>query len=321
MVISVIFILLAVAFMIVFLVKRKSRVVVKARLLFLQSVLFGLILWFGSLCLWSIDQSVLICNLKVFMAVLGYSIIIGNVAAKTMHVFMVFTNIAESQTRIRNWMLLAYTGAVCFINMILLAVLLLISPGYKGLKDQVTQSEVATLYQYITCDIADEEDFKIVMIAAGIVNALILIFIYALNIISRKVRTPYSESKYLSVVILDFIVVGAITTAVYFTLVDSEGIDERRYTTRSIGMLIVGCFTLLVLFVPKILALRKIIMAETTSDSNQDSSSRVTEVTSDGSGGYSGASSSYTEQFSSRKSKGSMTDSKGSLTNSKRSVK
>ena len=71
---------------------------------------------------------------------------------------------------------------------------------------------------------------------------------------------------------------GAITVAVYFTIIDTAGFDERRYITRSLGMLICGTFTLIALFVPKILAIKRIIMAESSTDSSPGSS-RITEIT------------------------------------------
>ena len=126
------------------------------------------------------------------------------ISAKCIYVFKIFTNIGDDDRSIGNQSLILYPLAFIILNLIIFGIAVLVPKGYKGLEPQIVGSTVNVLYEYYACNSSDQPFTNIVMYIGFAINGVVLFFNFVLYTISRKVKTSYSESSYLRIIVREY---------------------------------------------------------------------------------------------------------------------
>lgn len=184
--------------MVFFYQKRHEKVVRKSSPVFCQLMLLGIIMVNAGLILWTFNQTTLLCVLKVWVTVIGFGLIMGNLLAKTYRIFKIFSNIRVTTTSIRDYNLLQITAGVIFIDIILLCIYTFADgPPEPVLNVSTTDS----LYTYISCSLSNS-DFQVVMAALIIAYNVILVALAGLiAYLTRHVDSAYNESRYIGITV------------------------------------------------------------------------------------------------------------------------
>ena len=240
--------------MIYFFIKRKEKVVKKTSPVFVQLMLFGIIMVNVSLIIWSFESTQLFCITKVWIGAIGFALIMGNLLAKTYRIFKIFTNVRVSSVAITDADLLKFSGGIILFEVLLLS----IYTFAKGLPDAVLKdSTTQTLYRFISCEVSDSSFQTIMTIAILVINALFVLFGVVIAYLTRNVDSSFNESKYIALTMYVYLLSGLIFLAIYFTSGDGSGSVFRQYLARSLGGVIAMIFTIASLFGPKLAAVIK----------------------------------------------------------------
>lgn len=259
-------IVICVASMVYFYINREEKVIKKSSPVFCQLILFGIIMVNASLIIWTIPQTQFTCILKIWILCVGFALIMGNLLAKTYRIFKIFTNVKVSTSAITDLDLLKFSGAVIFLEVILL---IIYTFGSGTLPDAVVvNSTTNSLYSYISCQIEDNEGFQTAMTIIIIAfNEILVILGAIIAYLTRNVDSAFNESAYIGATMYCYIFLSVIFLALYYTNGDSAGSASRRYVERSFAILAAMAFTFAMLFGPKFLTIAKIYFVEEGSSS------------------------------------------------------
>lgn len=249
-IISIIMILFAFGTIILFVVKKDSPVVKRSSPLFCHFILIGLILIWISLWLWMGDPSDSLCSAKLWVGLVGYSVVMGNLFAKTYRVWKIFNQPGMKVVAIPDTELIMYSGVILLVEIILLGILMSDAPKVK-----VTISSTSELDQYYECKCSDT-DFQTIMIWVFFGYNVFLVGTGSMMAyLTRSVISHFNESKYIALSMYNITVCMVIVSPIYFTVEDVEGKEERLFAIRSIATLFASIITYLSLFGPKIHAI------------------------------------------------------------------
>jgi hypothetical protein len=201
--------------------------------------------------------------------------------AKIFRSFQVLNNIRVSSRYISAASLLLFVGILVAINVILLIIL----EFFSGIADAtVVQSQTDFLYNYVQCRVNNLQFQTILIVIIFIIDGLATIVTAVLAIYTRRVESPYGENRFIAFALYDFVVVLGVLIPIYYTGNDGVGSVSRQYILRSLGILFVLIFTLLVISLPKIISISKTASEEDSVDRGSVSSrsSNLTEATSGG---------------------------------------
>ena len=252
---SVIAIICVVSAMIYVYIHRKSRVVIKTSLFYLESIFFGILLVYLHLIIWSLQPSRVTCNLKLYIGAIGIALIFGSLFSKIYRVFLVQTNRTKDSMisiRIQIFFLIFFL----LIEVGLLTLMAFISGPPFGFSPQVIQSQTSSLFQFTECNTADVNAQDKILIAVFFLNGILLVLGLFVAQITRNIRTVNDETKFILVALADYFVVGGIFIPVYFTISDALNTDNTKYLVRSLVVLFTTSFTFGVIALPKILSIR-----------------------------------------------------------------
>lgn len=191
-------ILASILCMVYFYIHRDEKVIKKASPVFCQLMLVGVILIGAGIIIWSMKQSTASCIAKVWLTVLGFGLIIGNLMAKTYRIFKIFSNIRVTTTAIRDSDLLKFSGIILLIEVILL---LTYTFGASIPTAEVVFSENYPLYSYIRCGYDDLEFHQTMAIVLIVFNVFLVILAAIIAYLTRNVDSAYNESRYIGMVV------------------------------------------------------------------------------------------------------------------------
>lgn len=228
---------------------RRNKIIKKSSPTFCQLMLFGMVLVYIGLVLWTVDQTQLICILKIWTVIIGFGLIIGNLLAKTYRIFKIFNNIKVTTTAIRDRNILECSFAILLMEILLLSIYTFV----EGLPNPtVVISSTDPLYSYVVCEVGDDDFQTAMTIVIVIFNVILVLCAGVIAFLTRHVDSAYSESNYVGYTVYCYIILAIITFPLYFTGGDGTGSATRRYIERSLSLLLAMSFTWLALFAPKL---------------------------------------------------------------------
>ncbi|OIR58834.1 MAG: uncharacterized protein A8A55_0389 [Amphiamblys sp. WSBS2006] len=231
---------------------REEQTMRRASPVFCELILLGIVLGFLSTIFWTLEQNKAVCILRPWSLSLGFSLIIGNLLAKTYRIFKIFTNVKATSVVITDTQLFIFSGVIIFFISVLMFVYTFASPGVPDAV--VVQSSVDTLYKYVRCYPPNRVLYTTML-------AIILVSCCALTVggitiayLTRKVESSFNESREISFTMYTFFMLALITVPLYFTAGESRGSTEREYILRTFSVFLALSASLYFLFAQKIAA-------------------------------------------------------------------
>lgn len=247
--------IISISFSIYFFVYRKEKVIKKTSPFFSQLILFGVDLCFASLIVWEIPQSTLTCIFKLWLLCIGFGLIMGNLLAKTWRIYKIFSNLSVTSLVIKDSDLLKFSGIVVLGEIILLSVYSFAS----GLPKVVhTQSLSDNLLLITQCKAPSGFVQLALTITLFVYNGLLILAAVYLAYKTRNVDSAFNESKYIALTVYIYLLVGIILLPLYYTAGDSPSSFRRQFVIRNLAIIVAMYFTLIALFIPKIILVQKL---------------------------------------------------------------
>ena len=238
--------------MVSFYIYREDKVIKKASPVFCQLMLVGIILVCSSIVLWACPPSTPMCIIKVWVLAVGFGLIMGNLLAKTFRIFKIFTDTSVASSVLTDATLLKFSGAVIAVELVLLSLLTFASGTL--FQSVVVRSTTDSLYSYYSCEVPGKYLFQTSFtISIMAFNAALVIVGAFLAFVSRKVDSDFNESGTIGATMYFYIIISFVFLTLYYTNGDSTGSAGMQFMERSIAILGAMAFTLLALFVPKLL--------------------------------------------------------------------
>lgn len=255
-------IIASISLVIFFYLHRNDQKIKRSSPLFNQLILLGLIMLCIGSILWSVDQTQAICIVKIWISVIGFSLVICSILVKTYRVNRIFHTLRVRQVGLTNLELIKYSIPFLLVEIILL----LVYTFANGLPYPFLEiGRSPNVFSYTICTTSNST-FQ------GVMIGLILGFNYILVIVAailayqvRDVVKEYNESVFITYLVYLYTVLGILVMAIYFTPGSSPQTADQQYISRSCGILIGVTATIVLLFVPRLpFHRRKVEMVETS---------------------------------------------------------
>lgn len=203
--------------------------------------------------------------------------------AKTYRIFKIFNNIRVTSLVIRDTDLLLFSGLVLLGEVILLSIYTFVSPFPEPV---VIQSKSDSLLQFVECRCPSSSIQVGLLISLIAYNALLVVAGVVIAYLTRNVDSAFNESQYIAITMYIYLLAGIILIPLYYTAGDSRSSIDREFVLRCLGITLSMYFTLVALFVPKIIAVeaeRKARRdAKRRDAASEGSSHRITDVSTTG---------------------------------------
>jgi len=246
----IIALLTSISFSILFYYYRNEAVVKKTSPFFSQLILVGIDLCLISQIFWGVSQTGLTCFVKVWLLAIGFGLIMGNLLAKTYRIFKIFNNPSVERKVISDRDLLNFTFIVLAIEITLLSVYCFVSGTPQPINIQSTSDSLLLIIQ---CSVPSGFIQTLGTISLLVFNGLLILCGVVIAYVSRNVESSFNESKYIAITVYIYLLVVIILLPLYYTAGDSGSSVNRQYILRNISVIAAMYFTLIALFVPKIM--------------------------------------------------------------------
>ncbi len=247
---TVLALLVSISFSFLFWYYKDEKVVKKTSPFFSQLILIGIDLCLISQIFWAVDQTGFTCFVKVWLLAIGFGLIMGNLLAKTYRIFKIFTNVDVSQVIIQDTDLLKFSVVILAIEVALLCVYCFASGTPRPVFIQSTSDSLLLIIQ---CSVPSGFVQTFGQISLLVFNGLLILCGVIIAYVSRHVESSFNESKYIAITVYIYLLVIIILLPLYYTAGDSGSSVNRQYILRSISVIAAMYFTLVALFVPKIM--------------------------------------------------------------------
>lgn len=250
LVLTVIALIISISFSFLFWFYRDEKVVKKTSPFFSQLILIGIDLCLLSQIFWGVSQTSFTCFVKVWLLAIGFGLIMGNLLAKTYRIFKIFTNVQVTQLVMKDTDLLKFSIVILAIEVALLCVYCFVSGTPRPINIQSTSDSLLLIIQ---CSVPSGFIQTFGTITLLVFNGLLILCGVVIAYVSRHVESSFNESKYIAITVYIYLLVVIILLPLYYTAGDSGSSVNRQYILRNISVLAAMYFTLVALFVPKIL--------------------------------------------------------------------
>jgi hypothetical protein len=277
---TVIALAISIGFSITFFIYRKEKVVKKTSPFFSQLILIGIDLCLLSQIVWSLKQTEIWCILKVSLLAIGFGLIMGNLLAKNWRIYKIFNSSKMTSLVIKDTDLLKFSGVILVIEVALLLCYFLLSGPPRPIEIQSTSDSLLLIIQ---CAVPSAFIQLFFTIALLVFNGLLILCGVVLAYKSRNVEGSFNESKYIGITVYIYLLVIIILLPLYYTAGDSGSSVTRQFILRNISVLAAMYFTLVALFVPKLMSIReerKARAAREASRAATDTSNRTRRIVS-----------------------------------------
>ncbi len=229
--------------MILFATWRNRPQIIASSLLFVELIIVGAAMIYASLFFWVLETTTAMCNLRYWLAGVGFVLMFSALLTKTWRVWRIFHEHSLKMIKLTNMYLLRIMAAALTIEIIVLAVW---SGAFTPQMETIVLDENRPVLNYRTCTTDNSLPFAIVLI---IYKALLILAGVVLGFWSRKIRSEYNESKFILIAMYN-ITFAALILLVLFAI----GISDRYidFLIRSIAILWGVTATLCILLIPKI---------------------------------------------------------------------
>lgn len=241
------------AVLIFFTIFRKSRVVRRTNFLWIWLILLGSMMMCSAVAVWTATQSTTACTIKAILSFMGLGLIIACIVVKVERISRVIINMSHMTMVLKNSELLSVVTLVLIPDIALLLAYLFADGGLPTAT--ITQSDVDTTYVFIACT-AGSAQFGTTIVAIFMAyNAILTLICIIVLAMGKFLRTAYSEAFYLFLVLIDFIIMGAIMIPLYYTVVDRKGSMLQKFLLRSLATVFAMILTVILVSYPKVQAI------------------------------------------------------------------
>lgn len=253
LVLTIIALIVSISFSVIFWYYKDEKVVKKTSPFFSQLILIGIDLCLLSQIFWAVSQTGFTCFTKVWLLAIGFGLIMGNLLAKTYRIFKIFTNVQVTSLVMKDTDLLKFSIVILAIEIALLSVYCFTGGGTP--KPVFIQSTSDSLLLIIQCAVPSSFIQLLGQISLLVFNGLLILCGVVIAYVSRHVESSFNESKYIAITVYIYLLVVIILLPLYYTAGDSGSSVQRQFILRSISVLAAMYFTLVALFVPKLIVL------------------------------------------------------------------
>lgn len=252
-IIALIGIFVAICCLIFFTIFHKSSVIRRTNLLWLYLIFLGIILVLLANVIWTLKQTAFTCIAKTIGFMLGVGLIVACIVVKTERIFRTLINAGRLTMTLRNRELLLVAGLVLLPDIVLIIVYIFGSGRLP--RATITQSNVDDTYVFITCTSTSLRYNNSIVAIYVIYNAILVLACTICLLLARNLQTAYSESFYLFLILLDFIILCAIMIPLYYTVGQRKGSVIQGFLLRSLTAVFAMVLTMALLSYPKVQAL------------------------------------------------------------------
>ncbi|XP_070554748.1 gamma-aminobutyric acid type B receptor subunit 2-like [Ptychodera flava] len=205
----------------------------------------------------TMEQFTQVCQTRPWILALGFTLSFGSMFSKTWRVYTVFTNKAPIRKSVRDHQLFTMVGVMVTVDMVILITWQVMSPTViqdKVVSVEMISGDSAVKYVY-TIQSCYSHQFQEFAVAIYAYKGLLLLFGTFLTWQTRSVQIPgLNDSKYVGMSLYNVVIFSVIGLPISVLLRDNL---NAVYVI--IGGFILFCTTatLLLLFVPKVLAVRR----------------------------------------------------------------
>ena len=212
-------------------------------------VLLGLIFIELAVVFMSVSTSTISCTLNDVFLLLGVSLIISILMAKTYRIYRIFQNPTAEAVRITDKHLLIFTCAIC-VGTIILLVLYDVLGG--GLVPVTKTAELNPFYLFVICEVKNSTIQVIFLIVFYVYFVSLFAIAGVLAFLTRKTTVDFNESWDVGFIVYSWLAIAVIYGPLYYLQGDSTDSNKTRYTIRYIAITLAIILTILILFAKKI---------------------------------------------------------------------
>lgn len=226
---------------------REEPPIKKSSPLFCILILTGVFLCLGSIITLSVYLTTFICNLSIWLIVIGLGLILGSILAKTYRIFRIFSNIRVNASVIRDRDLLVFSFVIILILSIFLAIITISNSDVP----KFVYSTNDNLVSYYVCLIFDNLLAQIALYAIIVFFALLFLLLAIVAYLTRNVDSAFNESTYIATTIYAYLAILFIEVPLIIVTDNRKHTATLRYYEITIGILLAMIITIAILFLPK----------------------------------------------------------------------
>ncbi|KYR00378.1 G-protein-coupled receptor family 3 protein 3 [Tieghemostelium lacteum] len=234
--------------LLIIIVYRDSNSIRAASPLFCGLIVFGAIIVYSGIIIWSLPPSNLFCNLRYWLVSIGFTTLIGSLVVKNFRIWLIFDNPHLKTIKITNFQLFPWILTLEMANVILMGI---ITSRGQVESNRVYNIDDLTRYEYM--QVCQMNQYGTVTLYVLLVYFALLLFIGLF--VSWKLRivdiAEFNESKTISSTLytIFFILFSIVCLLVV----------PQYYINQTIILCIAGIFitsfSLFIIFIPKLLNL------------------------------------------------------------------
>jgi len=253
-VVSWIGIIVAFILIIIFSAYSSTVVVQKSNLFWLILILLSIILVFWATVLFTFKQTTFTCTFKAIILMIGVGLLVSCLTVKSVRIFRVFLGSSVAEDILSTGEIFITGGLVLVPNIALLFVYLF---GAGGLPTNIlVQSSADPTYFFIACIPNGDATFQYILVALFLGYNLVVVAMCAIMLfMSRGIVTVVGERFYLFLVLVDFIILGALMIPLYYTVGETTGSLLQQFLIRAQTTIFALHLTLILLAYPRIVAI------------------------------------------------------------------
>ncbi len=236
-------VLLCFALMILFACWRDRPQIIASSLLFVELIILGAAMMYASLFFWTLETTTAMCNLKYWLAGVGFVLLFSALLTKTWRVWRIFHERSLKMIKLTNSYLLKIMAVALGIEIVVLTIW---SAVFTPQAETVVVDINRPLLDYRTCSSTGSLPFAIILI---VYKAFLIVAGVVLGFWSRKIRSEYNESKFILIAMYNITFSALILLVLFAIQLNDRYID---FLIRSIAILWGVTATLCILLIPKI---------------------------------------------------------------------
>jgi len=240
--------------MIVLVFFRNSPQIKSSSFIFCEIIMFGAACVYASMYFWVIFTNTPLCNINVWLFILGMDICLGALLAKNVRLFYIFKNAMKLRKvkPIKNWHLLLMIFAVMFIDAIVIIIWQAAFPIYAI---RISPDVSRRSQDYLLCgsqvladpSVTASDKVQTAFFATlGALKAILLIIAVVLSILVRKQPSEFNESRTIALSIYNISFCLVCILAIWLAIPDNS--YTLKYILRSFIVLWGNTITLVCIF-------------------------------------------------------------------------
>lgn len=241
--------LITVAVIIFIILKAKHPVIRRSSPIFCVLILVGMLCIELSFFFFCFEQSKAICHLDDWFVIVGVSLVVANLLAKSYRIYRIFHNRSAVAVKLSDWELLAFSAVTLAIAVVMMILYVTLGGGLDAVN---IQSDSDRLYVYVECQVPNDTFQLLFTIAFYAYFILLFCAAAVLAFLNRKVSNLYNESKAVGLTVYLWLGLTILYAPIFYVQGGSTDSNQTRLIVRFIATMLACVLTLLLLFLPKI---------------------------------------------------------------------